>query len=135
MVTFDAPIRESCVTSRVITNTPLQALVLMNDPVYVEAARALGARMIEEGGASVSSRLMYGFRLCTSRFPTAAELRVLLRVHKEMKAHYGDHEKEVEALLKVGESPVNDSLDPAELATWTAVGNTLLNLDATIHRG
>src|SRR5213078_2768980 len=77
LLTFDAPDREKCVARRAVTNTPLQALVLMNDPTYVEAARALAVRAAREGGKDATSRLRYAFRLATARWPSAQEAGVL----------------------------------------------------------
>ena len=77
LITFDAPDREKCTARRTLTNTPLQALVLLNDPTYVEAARALAGRMLREGGKDPGSRIRFGFRLATARKPDAKEVRVL----------------------------------------------------------
>lgn len=131
---FDAPTRATCASERVETNTPLQSLVLLNDPVFVEAARGLAVRMLNEGGVSKSARLTHGFRLCTSRTPSQNELAILLRVLGEQEAHYADKEDAAKELLKVGESKPPEELDARELAAWAAVASMLLNLDATIHR-
>ncbi|MCZ6597958.1 MAG: hypothetical protein O7B99_09990, partial [Planctomycetota bacterium] len=97
-------------------------------------ARALGARMMTEGGSDRSSRLIYGFRQCTSRMPTQQELIVLLRVVDEQLKHYAEDEQAAQAFVSVGESEPPEELDVKELAAWTAIGNLLLNLDAAIHR-
>jgi len=131
---FDAPTRATCASERVETNTPLQSLVLLNDPVFVEAARVLGVRMLTEGGVSKSARLTHGFRLCTSRMPTQSELAILLRVLGEQQAHYADKEEAAKEFLSVGQKPAPEELDAKELAAWAAVASMLLNLDATIHR-
>ncbi len=135
LATFDAPIRETCTSKRPETNTPLQALVLLNDPVYVEAARALGARIEREGGTSDETRLRFAFRLCTSREPKENELAVLKRVVDVERANFANDADSAAKLVHVGESPAADDLDPKELAAWSALANVLLNLDETLHRG
>jgi hypothetical protein len=133
-LTFDAPDREKCVARRALTNTPLQALVLMNDPTYVEAARALGLRAMHEGGKDTTSRLRYAFRLATARWPSAQEAGVLRDLlAKQMVVYRRDHKAAV-ALLKVGEAPLDPQLDVAETAAWAVVGSAILNLDETITR-
>jgi hypothetical protein len=131
---FDAPTRLTCVVERAKTTTPLQSLVLLNDPVYVEAARFLGQRMLLEGGKDVSTRLVFGFRLCTSRLPTDEELGILLRIHAEQKALFDGDEKAAKELIAVGDKKPDESLAIGDLATWTVMGSVLLNLDATIHK-
>jgi Protein of unknown function (DUF1553)/Protein of unknown function (DUF1549)/Concanavalin A-like lectin/glucanases superfamily/Planctomycete cytochrome C len=134
LLTFDAPDREKCVARRAVTNTPLQALVLMNDPTYVEAARALGVRAMREGGKEVTSRLRYAFRLATARWPSAQEVAVLRDLLSKQSAVYRRDHKAAVALLKAGESPLDSKLDVAEAAAWTMVASTILNLDETITR-
>ena len=131
---FDAPSRETCVARRARTNTPLQALVLMNDTQYVEASRQLAGRMMTEGGDNVASRLNFGFRTCTARLPTEHELEVLSRVHGEQLAHYKDQPAEADKLLVIGASPRRDGMDSAEYAAMTMMANLILNLDETITR-
>ena len=133
LTTFDAPSREKYCTRRERTDTPLQALVTLNDPCYVEAARHLGARMIEHG-ATDKDRLNYGFRLLTARPPTSAELKIL---HQTLAKYQAKYQKEVEAarkLIAVGESPKNEKLNPSELASYTMVASLLLNLDETLNK-
>jgi mono/diheme cytochrome c family protein len=135
LATFDAPSREVCTDRRPRTDTPLQALVLLNDPIYVECARVLGQRVLKEGGADVESRLKYAFKLCTAREPSADELTILKRVYDKQLTKY---QKDKEAALKlvgVGESQRPAELDVSELAAWTAVGNVLLNLDEVVTKG
>jgi hypothetical protein len=134
LVTFDAPDREKCTARRSITNTPLQALVLMNDPTYVEAARFLAARMITEGGAAPEGRIKYAFRMATGRIPDAQETAVLEEEAAEALAGFRQHRDEATALLAVGASRNNPSLDPQELAAWTTVASMILNLDETITK-
>ena len=134
LVTFDAPDREKCVARRPLTNTPLQALILMNDPTYIEAARALAARTLREGGKDANSRLTFAFRQATARKPATEELRVLNELLKQQLARYRSDQKAAELLLKVGESPVDAKPDKTELAAWTMVMSAILNLDETITK-
>jgi hypothetical protein len=135
LVTFDAPNREVCTDRRPRTNTPLQALVLMNDPIYVECARVLAQRVLHEGGSTTEERLRYAFRLCTARPPRPEELRILRSVFERQAGRYRRDKAAALKLVSVGEAPRPPGLDVSELAAWTAVGNLLLNLDETITRG
>jgi hypothetical protein len=134
LTTFDAPSRENCVARRARTNTPLQALLLMNDEQYVEAARHFGRRMMLEGGSSPEERLTFGFRLATARVPQSDELSVLSRVFSEHMSHYQAHAEAATQLLAIGESPRVETLDPAEHAAYTMLGSLILNLDETITK-
>lgn len=134
LMAFDAPSRETCIARRSRTNTPLQALVLMNDVQYVEASRHLAARMIEQSGDSPDSGLTFGFRICTARAPTEHELAVLKRVHSDQLAHYQQNPAEAEKLLVIGASPKIEGLNPAEHAAMTMMANLLLNLDEVITK-
>jgi hypothetical protein len=134
MVAFDAPGRETCSVRDSRTNTPLQALTLLNDVTYVEAARALAQRVIREGGATAGDRLTLAFRLVAARRPTPEELRVLLGGYAAHLAHYRADPEAARALLQAGESPGVDGADPAELAATMVVADLLLNLDETITR-
>jgi hypothetical protein len=131
--TFDAPNREVCTVQRPRTSTPLQSLVLMNDPVYVEAARAFAERVLSHGGNDVHERLVYAFRLVLARHPSASELEVLQRAYDEQVASYQENAKGASELVGVGESPKPKG-DPVQLAAWTGVANVLLNLSETITR-
>lgn len=133
LVTFDAPDRELCTVRRSRTNTPLQALVLMNDPTYVEAARKLGERLLEEG-AGDEARLKLGFRLTTARVPSRNELEVLERIHGRAREVFRTDPQKAARLLNVGESPTGKRFDSIELAAWTAVAQVLLNLDEVVTR-
>ncbi|HEY1186049.1 MAG TPA: PSD1 and planctomycete cytochrome C domain-containing protein [Gemmata sp.] len=131
MLLFDAPNREVCTVRRSRTNTPLQALALLNEVTYVEAARALGARMRVEGGKGAAERLTYGFRLVTGRKPTAAELAVLTEGYSADLARF---QKDAEAAKKLlGGAPAKGA-DLAEHAALTLAANVLLNLDETVTR-
>lgn len=134
LATFDAPDREKCTARRALTNTPLQALVLMNDPTYVEAARALAERTMTEGGKEGNGRIVYAFRLATARQPSAKEVRLLNDLFAKQLAHYRRDRKAALDLLSVGESKWNARLDSAELAAWATVASVILNLDEMITR-
>jgi mono/diheme cytochrome c family protein len=133
LVTFDAPDREVCTVRRSRTNTPLQALVLMNDPTYVEAARKLAERMILQTSAA-PDRLAFAFRLATARAPSAKELDVLQRALQLQRDRFARDEKAALKLLAVGESPRDESLPPAELAAYTVVASVILNLDEVVTK-
>jgi hypothetical protein len=134
LATFDAPDREKCTARRALTNTPLQALVLMNDPTYVEAARALAERTLLEGGPEEKSRLAYAFRLTTARSASGKELDVLRKLLRERLAGFRADPKAATKLVEVGESARNPKLDVAELAAWTTIASVILNLDETITK-
>ena len=133
LATFDAPDREKCTVRRARTNTPLQALILMNDPTYVEAARTLAEKMIAASDDS-AARLAYAFRRAMAREPTASERDVLLTLlHQQLEEYRGDAEA-ARDLLSVGESKPSAASDSTELAAWTMVASTVLNLDETITK-
>jgi hypothetical protein len=134
LATFDAPDREKCTARRGLTNTPLQALVLLNDPTYVEAARAMAERALREGGTDEQARVEFVFRLATTRKPTARETGVLRELLRKQLASFRRDRPAALKLLSVGESPRDARLDVAELAAWTTVASTILNLDETISR-
>lgn len=134
MMLFDAPFRETCVMRRPRTNTPLQALNLLNDPTYVEASRRLAQRMLLEGGASTSSRLTHGFRLITARHPRPAEMTILTASLERTLLDFQADQAGAEALLQVGEATTQPGLNAAELAAYTTVASTLLNLDETVTK-
>ena len=129
---FDAPDREKCTARRAVTNTPLQALVLMNDPTYVEASRALAQRALRNGGKSDRARIDFAFKLATARTPEAKERAVLLSSLKEFRSTYRQDREDAGKLLSVGEAKTDANLDPRELAAWTDVASMILNLDETI---
>jgi hypothetical protein len=133
LVTFDAPDRETCTVRRARTNTPLQALVLLNDPTYVEAARKLAERVMHES-EGCDERIALAFRLVTARPPRATERTLLRGLFDESLKRYRADPALGHKLLQVGESPRDDRLDVAELAAWTMVASTILNLDETVTR-
>lgn len=129
MLTFDAPNRNVCTIARPRTNTPLQALVTMNDPVYVEASQAIARRMVKEGGATPESRAAYGFRLCVTRPPSAAETKRLVDLFNTARSQFAKNAKEAQQMAADPLGPLPAGMDPVDLAAWTVVGNVLLNLD------
>jgi hypothetical protein len=131
-MTFDAPDREVCTAERAVTSTPLQALVLLNDPVYVEAARVLAQRMLREGGKESTERLAFGFRLCTSRKADDREIAALQGLLQRQLARFAAAPEEAAKLVAVGVAPREAGTADAELAAWTVMASTLLNLDETI---
>jgi hypothetical protein len=132
--TFDAPDRETCTVRRPRTNTPLQALVLMNDPTYVEASRKLAERLLLEAGTD-EQRVELGFRLTLARPPQPKEAAVLLRIYRDQSEKYRQNRSAADELLQVGESPRNSQLDTVALAAWTIVSSVILNLDETVNKG
>ena len=134
MINFDAANRETCVVRETRTNTPLQALNLMNDVTFVEAARFIGQRMMKEGGSAVAGRLRFGFRLVTGRVPTAAELDVLRGSLQFHLNHFSGKLKEIEAYLAQGESRTDAAVDARELAAYASVASLLINMDEAVTR-
>jgi hypothetical protein len=135
LITFDAPDRETCTVRRARTNTPLQALVLMNDPTYVEASRKLAERMMCEGGPTPGGRIAFAFRATTARHPTDDETRQLNSLFDRELAVYRADKAAALKMLSVGESPRAPELDVAELAAWSTVAGVILNLDETVTKG
>ena len=134
MAAFDAPSREICTLRRVSTNTPLQAFVTLNDPVYVEAAQALARRIMAEGGTSVEQRAAFAVRLALARpaaEPQVAELATLYRSEVE---HYRQDAKAAEAMATDPLGPLPAGVDAAEAAAWTVVSNVVLNLDGVLTK-
>lgn len=133
--TFDAPEREFCTTRRSRTNTPLQALALLNGPQFVEAARRLAERMLSEGGQTLNERITYGFRLVTARVPLQSELTLLRSSYTENLKLFETNQSTAHKLLKVGDSPYNTRLNISKLAAMTSVARLLLNLNETVTKG
>jgi hypothetical protein len=132
--TLDAPDRQTCVVRRQRTNTPLQALLLMNDPTFVEASRKLAERIMGEAKDD-KQRIKLAYRLAMARAPRSAEIDELLKLYRAQFSSYQQNPDEAARLLQVGDSTVNSSLNQAELAAWTMVASTILNLDETITKG
>jgi hypothetical protein len=135
MAAFDAPSRETCAVRRVRTNTPLQAFVTLNDPVYVEAAQALARRMVRDGGATIRERVHYGLQLCLARPPQEEQVKHLTELFLTELQHYLKDEDAAKALATDPLGPLPAGADPAEMAAWTVVANVLLNLDAVLTKG
>ncbi len=134
MLLFDAPFRESCTLRRPRSNTPLQALNLMNDPTYVEAARWLAQRMMREGGDTTAARVTHGFRLLLARSPSQRELAVLSAAFERARTDFTRDPAAAKALLAVGEAATDAKLDAVDLAALTTVASTLLNLDEVVTK-
>ena len=133
MLAFDATSREECTCERPRSNIPQQALVLLNDPEFVEAARAFAARALAEGGDGDAAKVSWAFERATGRAPKPAEARVLLDLLAKHRADYTANPDDAKRLLNVGDAPP-PKVAPAELAAWTSVCRTVLNLHETITR-
>jgi hypothetical protein len=131
---FDASPREACRVSLPRTNTPLQALNLMNDVTYVEAARVLAERALNRGGASAPSRITWMFREVLSRDPSDRELKVLVDGFQRRHAAFEKQDQAARQLVELGESPVDPSLSPVELAAYTATASVIFNVDEFVAR-
>jgi hypothetical protein len=125
LMVFDAPSREYATVRRPSSDTPLQALTALNDPAFFEAAQAMARRILSEGGKDATSRATYGFRLATSRTPSAGELKILVTAFETERQRFEAKKTEAEALAGKAD---------AELAAWTMVSNALLNLDSTVTK-
>jgi hypothetical protein len=134
LLVFDRPFRETCAVRRSRTSTPLQALNLMNDPTYVEAARHLGLRMIREGGATVDSRIRRGFLMALGRLPSPTESKILLEGWYRTTKGFQADTSGANQLTSIGESIVPAGIDRVELAAYTVTAGTLLNLDETLNK-
>ncbi len=135
MLIFDAPNREICTVRRSRTNTPLQALALLNSPQFVEAARGLAQRMMKEGGVEPAARIAFAFELATARKPTQQESAILLKAFTAQLEECRKNAESASRILEVGESKRDDKLDASELAAWTTVAGMILNLDETVTKG
>jgi hypothetical protein len=134
MLAFDAPTREECAAERSRSNIPQQALVLLNDPTYVEAARVFAERIVKEGGENTDDRIRWAWQQAVLRQPDASELATLRELLEKHAAEYAADHDSAEALLKVGLKPVPDGTDASELAAWTSVARVILNLHETVTR-
>ncbi len=133
MVTFDAPSRETCTIRRVPTNTPLQAFVTLNDPVFVECAQALARRITATSGGT-TSRLKWALQIILARPPTDAQVATLRELYDQELANYRAHPDEAKKLITGPETALPANTDPADLAAWTVVANILLNLDGVLTK-
>jgi ubiquinone/menaquinone biosynthesis C-methylase UbiE len=134
LLAFDASTREECTVDRPRSNTPLQALALLNDPTYVEASKVFAARIMREGGSLEATRLRYAYRRAIQRDPTTEEANLLLQLYRQHLAQYQAAPAAAAALLKVGDAKPPQGMQPAELAAWTSVARVVLNLHETITR-
>ena len=130
MTTFDAPSRESCTVRRIPTNTPLQAFVTMNDPVFVEASQALAQRIVKEGGADTAARIGWALQLALARPADPKQAAALQSLYDAELANY---RADAESAKKLA-GPLPPGADAAELAAWTVVANVLLNLDGVLMK-
>jgi hypothetical protein len=135
MSIFDAPSREACTVRRERTNTPMQALALMNDIQFVEAARRYARRIMTEAGETDREKIVWAFRTATSRMPDEKEIQVIQKLLTTYREKYVQNPDQAQALLSVGESPREESLDVQQQAAWTMIANLILNLDETISKG
>jgi hypothetical protein len=131
---FDAPSREECTVLRARTNTPLQALVTLNDPTFVEAARVFAQRVLTVGPADLDGRIRFAFRTALARPPGEREVQVLTTLHQRLLDRYRKETKAAAEVVKVGKYPLPEKLDLAEHAAWTGLANLLMNLDETLTR-
>ena len=134
MMAFDAPSRQECTAERASSNTPMQALTLLNDPSYVETARVFASRIIQEGGESVVERINWAYQWTLSRSPAPKELEIVTNLYEKHQAEYTTNVDAADALVATGEAPMLEGIEPAELAAWTSVARVILNLHETIMR-
>jgi len=134
MEVFNAPNRETCTVQRERTNTPLQALVTLNDPQFIEAARHLAQHALKGGGASTSDRLDFMARKLLARPLRPEEGRVVESSLDDLLSNYRAHPKDAEALISFGESKADPTLDAPTLAAWTMLANELMNLDEALNK-
>ncbi len=132
--TFDAPTREECTVERTRSNTPLQALVLLNDPTYVEASRKLAERMLREGGPDIGTRLQFAYQHLLSRAPRPEEVKILTEMYQKHLVEYQAENPAAEELLKIGAAAASADLDRAQLAATTSIARVLYNLHEAITR-
>ena len=134
MEIFNAPSRELCTVRRERTNTPLQALVTLNDPQFVEAARVLAARALKDGGATPESRIDFLTSRVLARPFTPAERTIASESLAGLLEYYQQHPEEAAKVLKTGAAATDPALPPSELAAWTLLTNELLNLDEVLTK-
>ena len=134
MITFDATERNQCIVRRQRTSSPLQALVLLNDPQFIEASRKLAERLLLDSTADTEARIVRGFRLLAGRRPTGEEIAVLKKTLEEQRGEFAANRGHAETLLSIGESRGDPSVDTTELAAWTILASTIMNTDAAVMR-
>ena len=134
LVAFDAPPREEATCERLKSNIPQQALVLLNDPTYVEAARVFAARILQEGGSNPLDRINWAYQTALNRQAGPQEVQLLSDLYQKHLSEYAQDKASAEKLIATGDSPAPKDIDPAELAAWTSVSRVILNLSETITR-
>ena len=134
LMTFDAPDRAICTEQRSVTCTPLQAFVTLNEKGFVEAARVLAERVLQEGGSDLNQRITFAYKTVLARPPTPQERKILAGIHADMAASYQNDLKAAVDLLATGEAKRAEKLNELDLVAWTGVANVLLNLDETITK-
>lgn len=134
MTTFDAPSRELCTVRRINTNTPLQALVTLNDPAFVEAAQGLARRMAKDGGTRLEDRIARGLEWTLVRPAQPNEIAVLTKLYENRKAYYSTHADEAVKFATDPLGPLPEGMDAKDLAALTAIANVILNLDEFVTR-
>ncbi len=134
MMNFNAAAREICVVRTETTNTPLQALTLMNNKLFIEAARCLAERMWISGKGDSKQAIQAGYRLTVGRDAASAELKIMSKTHKTFLSHYSKNPAEAKLLLAVGEKQRDQTIPVVEHAAMTMIANILLNLDETISK-
>ncbi|HJS06382.1 MAG TPA: DUF1553 domain-containing protein, partial [Pirellulales bacterium] len=134
LLAFDAPTREECTASRPISSTPAAALVLLNDPTFVEAARGLASRVLSQELQGDEQRLRWAWRQVLGRDANSEEVSLLARLLQNHRDHFAADSHAAEALVSIGISPRPTDIDAVELAAWTSVSRVLLNLNETITR-
>jgi len=133
-VAFDAPSREECTAERAASNTPQQALVLLNDPIYGEAARVFAERIVREGGGDVDARIQWAIEQALYRKPSRKELNLLRELYKSHLKEFRRDPEAARAAIDVGEWPAPRDVDSAELAAWTSIARVIFNLTEVITR-
>jgi hypothetical protein len=133
LLAFDAPSREECTAERSRSNIPQQALVLLNDPIFLEASRVFAERIVSSGN-KVADRITWAMRTAMSRDPLPAELQLLQSLYQDQLKRYSSSPEDARALTSVGASPATPNSDPAELAAWTQVARAILNAYETTSR-
>ncbi len=134
MIALNAPSREECTCDRPKSNIPQQALVLLNDPVFVEAAKAFAAKVLKDGGKDDAAQVSWAFERATARTPRAEETQILLALLKKHRAQFAAKPDEAKKLLAIGDAVAPKDVKPEELAAWVSVCRTILNLHETITR-
>ena len=134
MLTFDATGREVCTARRERTATPLQALVLLNDPQFLEAARVLAQKLLLQPQATTEQRIESAFRIVTSRRPSPSELSILQRLYREQKLHFDSQLEAAKEFLSIGETARDETLELADHAAMTVLVETLMNFDEAVTK-